>query len=145
MEDLGAQCEVCLEPEGGSLSCDSLKGYLSAGQVLGPLLPQLLQEKAERLQEDLLVPAQGMTGEVRMVRGDEGMLVGLLLGRDLRMAPVPGLKDPALNPHPVLGEDSGLEELVDAVDRQVARVAGGELGGHWHLGEGVERREKIKK
>ena len=80
-----------------------------------------------------------------MVRGEEMMFVGLLLGRDWRMAPVPGLKDPALNPHPVLGEDSGLEELVDAVYRQVAGMSGGELGGHWHLGEGVERREKIKK
>ena len=86
-----------------------------------------------------------MTGEVRMVRGDEGMLVGLLLGRDWRMAPVPGLKDPALNPHPVLGEDPGLEELVDAVDRQVARVAGGDLGGHWHLGGGEGGSRRLRK
>ena len=41
---------------------------------------------------------------------------------------------------PVFGEDPRLEELVDAVDGQEARVGGGELGRHRHLGRGGEVR-----
>ena len=45
----------------------------------------------------------------------------------------------------MLGKDPGLEELVDAVDGQVARVAGGEVGGHWHLGGGEGGSRRLRK
>ena len=77
-------------------------------------------------------------GDEHLDEGGQDGVEGRGGGQDLAV-------DPALDADPVLGEDPGLEELVDAVDWEVTGVAGGEVGGHWYLWGERRSRKDIKK